>query len=125
MSHAQRYAQAQAETASRERLLVLLFEAAMRHMRAGASALESGDVASASRSLARAGDIVVELRGALRRSVAPELCDRLGDVYAFVCKRLLDGSARRQPAAVREAERVFAPVASAFAEAVAALGAPR
>jgi flagellar protein FliS len=125
VSHAQRYAQAQAETASRERLLVLLLEAAMRQMRAGAAAFESGDVAAANRSLARAGDIVVELRGTLRRSVAPELCDRLGDVYAFVCQRLLDGSARRQPAAVREAERALAPIASAFAEAVASLGAPR
>ncbi len=56
MSYAIRYAQAQAETASKERLVVLLFEAAIRHMRGGARALAEGRPQEASFALARAGD---------------------------------------------------------------------
>ena len=43
MSVARLYAKTQNETASKERLMVLLFEAALRHMRAAAPALEDLD----------------------------------------------------------------------------------
>jgi len=64
---ARRYAQAQRETASPERLMVLLFQAALRHIRSGAAALESGQQAEAGRALGRASDIVVELHATLDR----------------------------------------------------------
>jgi flagellar secretion chaperone FliS len=121
MSAVQRYAQSQAETASPERLTVMLFEAALRHMRSGAAALEAGRPGEASGALARAGDIVVELHATLDVARAPELCRQLGEVYRFVCLRLLHGSLRRDPGPVREAERAFAPLAEAFAGAVQAV----
>ncbi len=37
-----RYAQHRNETASKERLMMLLFEAALQHIRAGASAFDAG-----------------------------------------------------------------------------------
>jgi flagellar protein FliS len=97
-----RYAQAQRETASPERLMVLLFEAALRNIRSGATALETGRTAEATPALMKASDIVVELHATLDRSKAPELCDRLAEVYRFVCLRLS---------------------AAAFAQAVQAVGA--
>lgn len=118
MSYANRYAATQSETASRERLMLLLFEAAQRHMRVAAAALEAGRPTEAHASLARAGDIVAQLHASLDHARAPELCDRLGAVYRFVCKRLLDANAQRDLAALREAERAFAPIAEGFASAV-------
>ncbi len=69
---ARRYAQAQRETASPERLMVLLFEAALRNIRTGATALEHGRSAEASQPLLKASDIVVELHATLDRSKAPD-----------------------------------------------------
>jgi flagellar protein FliS len=120
---ARRYAQAQRETASPERLMVLLFQAALRHIRSGAAALESGQQAEAGRALGRASDIVVELHATLDRPRAPELCDQLGEVYRFVSQRLGAAALSRDARAAREAERVFAPVAEAFERAVASLAA--
>jgi flagellar protein FliS len=122
VSYANRYASTQAETASRERLMLLLFETALRHMRAAAAALEQGRAAEAHAGIARSGDIVALLHASLDHSRSPELCDRLGEVYRFVCQRLLDANVERDPRAIREAERAFAPVAEGFAGAVAALG---
>ena len=119
---ARRYAQAQRETASPERLMVLLFEAALRHIRTGATALETGRHAEATKALTKASDIVVELHATLDRSKAPELCDRLAEVYRFVCLRLATAALSRDAKAAREAERVFSPIAEAFAEAVKAVG---
>lgn len=123
MNATRRYAQAQNETASRERLMVLLFEAALRHMRTGAQALEDGRVPEATAALSKATDIVVELDATLDRPRYPELGESLGLVYQFVCQRLLSGSLKRDPVPVREAERVFFPVADAFSIAVRQLGA--
>jgi len=119
---ARRYAQATHETASPERLMVLLFQAALRNIRSGAAALEAGRPADATKSLARSADIVVELHATLDASKAPELCDSLGEIYRFVCLRLNAALLGRDPRAAREAERALAPIAEAFETAVASAG---
>ena len=118
MNPTRRYAQSQNETASPERRMVLLFEAALRHMRTAATALEAGRSSEASAPLTKATDIVVALDSTFDRARFPELADNLGAVYRFTCQRLVSAGARRDAALVREAERAFAPVADAFATAV-------
>jgi flagellar protein FliS len=118
MPAARRYAKSQAETASPERLMVLLFEAALRHMRAGASALEAGHLLEANEPLSRATEIVVQLLGTLAVARAPALGRDLTAIYRFVIDRLIAGNLRRDAVAVREAERAFAPIADAFSGAV-------
>lgn len=123
MNHAAlAYARTQRETASRERILVLLLEAALRHIRLGAAALEERRDSAAVASLTRAADILAELHGTLDPSRAPELCATLGELYQFLSSRLLSACASKDPAAVREAERVFVPIVEGFAAAVASLG---
>jgi flagellar protein FliS len=118
VSQAASYVQAAARTASREQLMVMLLEKALQGIRSGAAALEKGNLAAASPALARASEIAVELHATLDRSRAPELCDELGAVYRFVCDRLLRAQVTRDPRLAREAERAFAPIADAFAQAV-------
>ena len=120
-SPAHRYAQSQNETASPERLMVLLFQAALRNIRNGAALLTSGKYTEGARALLQASDIVLELRSTLCRPRAPELCDKLGSIYHFVCARLNRAALSRNVQAAREAERVFAPIAEAFEMAVASL----
>jgi flagellar protein FliS len=119
--YAQAYAHASIETASKERIMVLLFETALRRIRDGAAALESGRLHEAAAPLTRATDIVIELNATLDRSRAPELGENLGLIYRFVCSRLTEAKLRRDARLARDAERVFAPIADAFATAVASL----
>ena len=123
--YARRYAQAERETASPERLLVLLFQAALRNIRAGVTALEEGKPGDAGRAFGKASDIVIELHATLDRQKAPELCDQLAEVYRFVCHRLGAAALSRDVRAAREAERAFAPIADAFEKAVASVAAAR
>ncbi len=115
------YAKTQAETASKERLMVMLFETALRHIRTGAGLLEQGRPREAVTPLTKANDIVAELRSTLDVARAPELCEHLGELYLFVCARLLRAGIAHDAVAAREAERAFAPVVEAFATAVAEL----
>ncbi|MEW5738134.1 MAG: flagellar export chaperone FliS [Myxococcota bacterium] len=124
MNAARAYARTQQETASKERLMVLLFEAALKHIRAGATALEAGKRQEAVAPLTRAGDIVTELSATLDVTRAPELGQVLKDVYLFVSGRLIRAAATGQADAAREAERVFAPIVDAFSAAVAQQAGP-
>jgi len=121
MSYATRYVQSAAQTASRERTMLMLFDKAVACMRSGTAALTERRYAQANKDLAKALDIVAHLRGTLNRPVAPELCDNLSALYMFVVVRLGEAKLRRNPQLAREAEQVFAPVAQAFTQAVASL----
>ncbi len=122
MNALHRYKSTQNETASRERLMVLLFEAALKHMRTGAQALAGGRRAEATTSLSKASDIVAELEATLDPRHAPELCKNLSSVYRFVCTRLTSAAISGSLEAAQDAERAFAPIAEAFVTAVAQAG---
>ena len=108
----------QTETASRERIMVLLLEGALSRIRLAITALEKNENAPAQEALARATEIISVLLGALDRSIAPELCDKLTDLYTFVNSRLLASAGNLDPQAAKEAERVFSPLVDGFRGAV-------
>lgn len=118
------YARTCNETASPARLMVLLFEAALRHTRQGAADLEQGRATEGLEVLGKAAEIVTELAATLDHRQAPELASTLSDVYLFVLKRLFDAQSRREAAAAREAERVLLPIVDAFQQAVERGGTP-
>jgi len=118
MNPINRYAQTQNATASKERLMVLLFEAGLRHIRAGAQSLEAQNFDQALTPLTKASDIVMELSRTLDASKAPELCEKLKDLYGFVNGRLISAAISHDAKAAREAERVFGPIVEGFQGAV-------
>ena len=119
MTRANAYQTVQASTASKERLMALLFEAALRHMRQGRAALEKKDRRAFFTGLEKAAAIVVELQCTLKPEVAPKLCEELKNIYGFVVGRLTQAAVRQDGRLVTEAERAFAPVAEAFVQAAA------
>lgn len=122
MNPAHRYAQTQATTASRERLMVMLFQAALRHIRQGISHCEAGERSEAATSLTKASDIVTELNGSLDHGQAPQLSQQLSSLYMFVLNRLTRAAISGDAALATEADKAFTPIVEAFTEAVDALG---
>jgi flagellar protein FliS len=123
MNAVARYGAIQNETASRERLMVMLFEAAMKHIRIGANDLDVGRKFDGARAILKASEIVNYLQRTLDHNAAPELCANLASVYTFTCARLLFASATYSAKAAREAEKALAPLCDAFSEAVRLRGA--
>jgi flagellar protein FliS len=121
MNAATAYKRTQSETASKERLMVMLFEAGLRHMRAGAKAFDDKKNADAIKSLGKASDIVQELLNTLNHQIFPELCERLAAVYVFVLGRIDRGLLTLTAKPVLEAARAFEPLVLGFAEAVTKL----
>jgi flagellar biosynthetic protein FliS len=103
------------------RLAAILLETALRHIRAGAAAMEAGRAEAAGASLREAARIIIDLHAALDRDQAPGLAAALAPVYRWVCFRLNDATLLHDAGAAREAERAFEPLADAFCAAAAAL----
>jgi len=119
MSAAHAYQRVQAQTASPERLMVLLFQKARMHLIEAALAIENGRPLESNDPLFKAANIVTELRATLKPEEAPELCQQLGDLYDFILIRIHAGQTQRDNQAIREAEAVFQPLVDAFSGAVA------
>ena len=121
MAGAASYTKTQTQTASKERILLLLLNAARKQM-----FLADGELAvfrphHACEHVRKAIDIVAELRSTLDHSKAPDLCRGLDDVYGFVLERL-HIVLRGERGALGDARRVFTPIVEAFEQA---LGAPK
>lgn len=120
------YKKVQTETASPERVLLLLLEGARRSIFLAGAELKGNRTKNAQGHLRRAIDIVTELQGTLNPKAAPELCEHLHQVYGFIVQRLLVALRDEKDAiaAVDDAGRVLAPVADGFAQAIAQLASP-
>ncbi len=124
MSGANRYLAVKNDTASKERLMVNLFETALRHMRVSIRHLENDDRKAAMPLLDKASQIVGYLHGTLKREAAPAMVDNLAEIYTFTIARLMRAIVTCKISDVREAERAFAPIVEGFQKAVAAMSTP-
>jgi flagellar protein FliS len=119
MTRANVYKNIQATTASKERLMALLFESALRHIRLGRAALERKDSTAFFAAAEKASAIVIEFKCTLKPEHAPQLCDDLQQIYGFVIGRIVEAAISRNPKFMTEAETAFAPVADGFIQAAA------
>ena len=118
------YTNATVNTASAPRIMMTLFEAALRHMRTARAAYAMGDYRTGGDATERAAAIVLGLQATLKREAAPSLCEQLDAVYGFVVARLTMAIGAASAQHVEEAERVFLPIVEAFDEAVASEATP-
>lgn len=81
------------QTASPDRLLVMLYDGLIRFIQQGRQAIEAGDVQSSHNHLRRAQDIVVELRNTLKMEY--EISHALGALYDWFFKQLLDANLKK------------------------------
>ena len=114
----QHYQKVQAQTASKEALLMMLLDAARNHIHHGKKMCAAEDWAKGAQRLHKAVDIVLELRATLKYAEAPELVENLTHVYIFVESHLQLAMLRRTTEHLDEVERVFSPIVDAFREAI-------
>jgi flagellar protein FliS len=100
---AQNYLRAKVMTATPEQLQLMLYDGAIRFAEQAKVALGKKDFEASYNAISRAQKIIAELSGALKHDVAPELCAKLGGLYNFVYRKLLDANVGHEIGAVDEA----------------------
>jgi len=90
-------------TASAEELRLMLYDGAIKFCRQAHDALGKKDFESSFNAIGRAQKIVLELSTSLNHNIAPELCDRLGALYTYIYRRLVDANIEHDVAPLDEA----------------------
>jgi flagellar protein FliS len=94
-------------TAAPEQLQLMLYEGAIRFAARGLEAIRGKDREAACVALERAQLIVLEMSNGIRREVNPALADRVGAIYSFIYRRLVDANVGQDEQAVEEALRIL------------------
>ena len=106
------------ESASNEQLVVMLYEAAVRHQQIALEALEDGDFEDGRHHLRRCRDIFGELLVALDYDTAPELASNLARLYRWLITELGHAGFDRNAATIKGTLRVTRNLLGGWSEAL-------
>jgi len=96
------YQQTAVATQSRGRLIVMLYDGAVKFLKLAIQELEAGDYAAKGQYINRAQDIINELNAVLDMEGGGEVATNLRKLYLFMGRRLSEANAKRDPQMIRE-----------------------
>jgi flagellar protein FliS len=117
MNAARRYRQTQATTASREEILLMLYDGALRFLDEAVDAFRRADPAAAGGRIGKVLAIVAELQGALDYRASAELCRTLDSLYMYITQRLLEANQHRSVRHLEEVRELLASLHATWRDA--------
>ncbi|MGI9862412.1 flagellar export chaperone FliS [Moorella naiadis] len=97
----QAYQENQVQTLSQEKLVLMLYDGALRFCRQGLAAVEEKDYAAVSKNLGRAEDILSELMVTLNREVG-DIAENLFKLYEFMYRHLVQANVKKSANMINE-----------------------
>jgi flagellar protein FliS len=99
------------------RLIVLLFDGAESALQQALVQLEANDFAGKSDSLMKAIDIILSgLSASLNTEEGGDLANNLKALYDYMVSRLIHANIHKDPAAIREVQRLLGEISGAWRE---------
>jgi len=89
-------------TQSKGRLIVLLYDGAIKFMKLAIKELEAHNYEAKGRYIGRAQDIINELNAVLDMDAGGEIATNLRRLYCFMNNRLSEANSKRDPQMIRE-----------------------
>ncbi|WP_019624354.1 flagellar export chaperone FliS [Thioalkalivibrio thiocyanoxidans] len=107
---------AEAQVADPHRLIQMLFEGALERIAVAKGAMQQGNVSLKGEKIGKAIDIVESLRSVLDHKHNPELSGNLDALYQYMSRRLLEGNAQNDPAALDEVAKLLREIKAGWDE---------
>jgi flagellar secretion chaperone FliS len=115
----QRYRQTEVETANPGRILITLYDAAIRFVRLAIQQINDGNAAAKGVTLGRAYAIIAEFIHALDHDRAPELCRNLESIYNFMLEQMSNANLQMDSAPLEPVLTHLIDLRATWSEAVA------
>ena len=112
------YLEVQVQTASKEQLLLMLYDGALRFCDVARQRMQEKDIEGTHKHLVKAKAIVVELMCSLDKRIGDPLYDNLIRLYNFIYMRLLEANFRKDAALLDEATQILANLRETWSEAI-------
>ena len=103
----QNYLQAEVQTATPQKLQLMLIEAAIKNVHRTKRAWEEEKFEAACDSLSLAQDIVAEILSSVDKEGSPELAGKIASIYVFIFRRLSEAGMTHDQEKLDEALRVL------------------
>ena len=100
--YVKQYQKLNIETASREQILIMLYDAAIQFLNKAKMAIRNHDAESAHNNLISTQNIIYEFINSLDREIAPDLAARLTSLYEYFIRRLVDANMKKEIAPIDE-----------------------
>lgn len=114
----QKYKNTSVQSASKEKILLMLYEGAIRFMKQAMVAIDKKDIADRGLNIGRAFDIVMELNNTLNFEVGGDLAKQLEQLYMFVTDQLTQANIKNDKAPLQHALKTMETLYSGWVEAV-------
>lgn len=114
----QKYKQTSVQSASREKILLMLYEGAIRFMKQAIIAIDKKDIAERGMNIGRAFDIVNELNNTLNHEAGQEIAKNLEQLYMFVNDQLTKANATGQKKPLEDALKIMETLYQGWVQAV-------
>lgn len=111
------YNHAVTTTTSKDRMLILLYEGAVRFVQMAREGMREGKIAVKGENISKTFKILSELELALDHGVGGEMAANLASLYQYMRRRLTWANRKSDDGALEEVERLLTVLKEAFDEA--------
>ncbi|HOX07155.1 MAG TPA: flagellar export chaperone FliS [Planctomycetota bacterium] len=115
------YLKTQIQTASREQLILMLYDGAIRFADQAKDRLGAQDWEGAHGLLIRSQNIVLELLYALDRKAGGKVAENLAGLYTYCYQRLVEANIGHDPGKIDESNGILRKLREAWVQAIANL----
>ncbi len=113
-----KYRKTAVKSASREKLLLMLYEGAIKYMKRARAAIENDDIKARGENIGFAYDIVMELNNTLDHKIGGDIALNLEKLYLFVNDKLVEANVKANVQPIDEALKVFEILYQGWQEAI-------
>lgn len=112
------YQKTQVVTASREKILLMLYEGAIRFTKHAHAAMAQGKIAEKGKYISKATAILSELMATLDFKAGGQLAQDLENLYVFMIDKLIEGNIKNDPECLAHVEQLLMTLYDAWKDVV-------
>jgi flagellar protein FliS len=106
------------QTASKEKILLMLYEACIRHLKKAQSAMEAKNYADKGVALGKAQDIINELTNSLNHQVGGQIAEQLSGLYLHLFQETTKANIENDPKKLAHCVKILETLYSGWKEAI-------
>lgn len=114
----QKYKTTSIQSASKEKLLLMLYEGAIRFTKLGIQAAEEKRIADRGVNIGRAYDIIMELNNTLDHKLGGEVARNLEQLYMYMTEQYTKANLTGDPAPLRDVLKILETLYDGWQKAV-------
>ena len=116
--YVKQYQKSSIETASREQILIMLYEGAIQFLNKARVALLNKEYENTHNNLIGAQNIIQEFINSMDREVAPQLAENLISLYEYFIRRLVQANIKKQVEPIDEVLKYLKSLKATWEQAI-------